>query len=67
MECSTEAGMVFDVGSLYAHFQTLQDSRNPKGLRYKLVNNESSPQQAAGYPADYLTDHNSLSCCSCNC
>jgi len=35
MECSIEGG-VFDVGSLYAHFQALQDSRNPKSLRYKL-------------------------------
>lgn len=38
MECSTEAGVVFDVGSLYAHFQSMRDSRNPKGLRYELVN-----------------------------
>jgi predicted transposase YbfD/YdcC len=36
MECSTEAGVVFDVNSLYAHFQTLKDSRKPKGLRYEL-------------------------------
>lgn len=37
MECSTEAGVVFDVNSLYAHFQTLKDSRKPKGLRYELA------------------------------
>ena len=37
MESSTETGIVFELGSLYAHFQTLQDSRNPKGLRYQLV------------------------------
>jgi hypothetical protein len=37
MECSTEEGVVFDVNSLYAHFQTLQDSRKPKGLRYELA------------------------------
>ena len=36
MECSTE-GVVFDVNSLYAHFQTLKDSRKPKGLRYELA------------------------------
>lgn len=37
MECSTETGVVFDVNSLYAHFQTLKDSRKPKGLRYELA------------------------------
>jgi len=37
MECSTEAGVVIDVNSLYAHFQTLRDSRKPKGLRYELA------------------------------
>lgn len=37
MECSTEVGVVMDVGSLYAYFQTLRDSRKPKGLRYQLV------------------------------
>jgi predicted transposase YbfD/YdcC len=37
MESSTETGIVFEIGSLYAHFQTLRDSRNPKGLRYQLV------------------------------
>jgi len=38
MECNTEGGVVFDVGSLYARLQTLQDSRKPKGLRYQLIN-----------------------------
>jgi hypothetical protein len=38
MECNTEGGVVFDVGSLYACLQTWQDSRKPKGLRYQLVN-----------------------------
>ena len=37
MECSTEAGVVFDVNSLYAHFHTLKDNRKPKGLRYELA------------------------------
>ena len=37
MECSTEAGVVIDVNSLYAHFGTLKDSRKPKGLRYELA------------------------------
>jgi len=35
MECITER--VFDVGSLFAHFQGLKDSRKPRGLRYPLV------------------------------
>lgn len=37
MECNTEAGIIFDVGSLYAHFQTLHDTRDPQGLRYPLA------------------------------
>lgn len=37
MECITETGLVFDIGSLYAHFQTLSDNRKPKGLRYQLA------------------------------
>ena len=37
MECSTEAGVLFAVNSLYAHFQTLKDRRKPKGLRYELA------------------------------
>lgn len=32
-----EEGVVFDMGSLYAHFQSLQDKRKPRGLRYQLV------------------------------
>jgi DDE_Tnp_1-associated len=36
MECSTEAVMVFDVGSLYGQFEKLKDSRNSKGMRFKL-------------------------------
>lgn len=31
MTCGTKAGIVFDVGNLYAHFQGLQDTGNPKG------------------------------------
>jgi len=37
MESNTEKGIVIDVGSLYAHFQTLKDKRKAKGLRYPLV------------------------------
>jgi len=37
MESNTQAGIVFDVGSLYAHFRTLADRRKPKGLRYELA------------------------------
>lgn len=32
-----EAGVVFDLGSLYAHFQSLHDKRKPRGVRYRLV------------------------------
>lgn len=35
MECTTE--VVFDVGSLYAHFQEMKDSRKRRGVRYQLV------------------------------
>jgi predicted transposase YbfD/YdcC len=35
MECTTE--VVFDVGSLYAHFREMKDKRKPRGLRYALV------------------------------
>lgn len=35
MECITE--VVFEVGSLYAHFQGMKDKRKPRGLRYPLV------------------------------
>ncbi len=37
MESTTKQGFVFDAGSLYAYFQTLKDSRKPKGLRYRLA------------------------------
>ena len=37
MESNTQDGIVFDVGSLYAHFRTLTDRRKPKGLRYGLA------------------------------
>jgi predicted transposase YbfD/YdcC len=37
MESNTGEGIVFDVGSLYAHFQTLRDTRKPRGLRYSLA------------------------------
>jgi predicted transposase YbfD/YdcC len=34
---TSEEGVVFDAGSLYAHFQTLHDRRKPRGVRYELV------------------------------
>ena len=34
---TSEERVVFDVGSLYAHFQDLKDSRKPRGIRYPLV------------------------------
>jgi predicted transposase YbfD/YdcC len=37
MECNTQGGLVFDVGSIYAHFQTLSDKRKRRGLRYSLA------------------------------
>jgi predicted transposase YbfD/YdcC len=37
MESNTQAGLVFDVGSLCAYFQTLSDTRERRGLRYRLV------------------------------
>jgi predicted transposase YbfD/YdcC len=37
MESNTQAGLVFDVGSLYAHFQTLSDKRKRRGKRYSLA------------------------------
>lgn len=37
MESNTGEGIVFDVGSLYAQFRTLQDMRKPRGLRYSLA------------------------------
>jgi predicted transposase YbfD/YdcC len=36
MESNTQAGVVFDVGSLYAYFQTLSDKRKRRGVRYSL-------------------------------
>jgi predicted transposase YbfD/YdcC len=36
MESNTEAGQVFDLGSLYAHFCELRDSRKARGKRYRL-------------------------------
>lgn len=36
MECNTEAGVVFDVGSLYAGFCELVDPRKARGKRYRL-------------------------------
>jgi predicted transposase YbfD/YdcC len=32
-----EEGVVFDLGSLYAYFQSLHDKRKPRGVRYRLV------------------------------
>jgi predicted transposase YbfD/YdcC len=37
MESNTQAGKVFDVGSLYAHFQSLSDTRKRRGVRYSLA------------------------------
>jgi hypothetical protein len=37
MESNTQAGIVFDVGSIFARFQTLSDKRKRRGLRYTLV------------------------------
>ena len=37
MESITQAGLVFDVGSLYGCFQELSDKRKRRGLRYSLV------------------------------
>jgi predicted transposase YbfD/YdcC len=37
MESNTQAGLIFDVGSLYAHFQGLSDKRKRRGLRYSLA------------------------------
>ncbi len=37
MESNTQAGLVFDVGSLYARFQTLSDKRKRRGVRYSLA------------------------------
>jgi formate hydrogenlyase subunit 4 len=37
MESNTRAELVFDIGSLYAHFQTLSDKRKRRGLKYSLA------------------------------
>ena len=37
MESNTRTEEVYDIGSLYAHFQTLSDSRKPRGVRYSLA------------------------------
>lgn len=37
MKSNTAGGVVFDVGSLYAHLQGLKDKRKPRGIRYPLV------------------------------
>ncbi len=37
MESNTEAGLVFDVGSLYARFAGMTDVRKARGVRYSLA------------------------------
>jgi len=37
MESNTEAGLVFDVGSLYARFEGMKDVRKARGVRYSLA------------------------------
>jgi len=37
MESNTQTGLVIDIGSLYAHFQTLSDKRKRRGVRYSLA------------------------------
>ena len=37
MESNTQAEKLYDLGSLYAYFQTLSDSRKPRGVRYSLA------------------------------
>lgn len=37
MESNTQAGDIFDVGSIYARFQGLSDKRKRRGLRYPLA------------------------------
>jgi hypothetical protein len=34
---TSETEVIFDLGSLYAYFESLQDKRKPRGLRYSLV------------------------------
>ncbi len=36
-EKCTEGGMIYELGSLYAHLEKLMDPRKPKGIRYHLV------------------------------
>lgn len=35
-DCTTE-GLIFDLDSLYAHFERITDPRKPKGIRYRLA------------------------------
>jgi hypothetical protein len=37
MESTTQAGILFDVDSLFACLQTLNDKRKRRGQRYSLV------------------------------
>ena len=37
MESNTQSGVVYDLGSLFAYFQTLSDRRKPRGIRYCLA------------------------------
>jgi predicted transposase YbfD/YdcC len=37
MESNTQAGNVYDVGSVFAYFQTLSDTRKHRGVRYSLA------------------------------
>jgi predicted transposase YbfD/YdcC len=37
MESNTQEGNLFDVGSIYAYFQTLSDKRHRRGVRYSLA------------------------------
>ena len=37
MESITQAGLVFDIGSIYSRFQLLTDKRKRRGIRYSLT------------------------------
>jgi len=37
MEFNTGTEEIYDIGSLYAYFETLSDSRKPRGVRYSLA------------------------------
>ena len=37
MESNTQTANVFDVGSIFAFFQTLSDTRKRRGVRYTLA------------------------------